>query len=305
MITIVVVVGLELNYGLLLGKHDYLAYNALRLAQTVVDHAGARRALDRGRAHRRVGADRRDRRAPLWSSRFGLARSVSRVGLGRFDRRLGLRTLWYGVRGQGNMVASSLNARLDLAMLPAFVAPAGVGLYSVATNISLIVHQISNTFAGLVLPAAAGDRERAHVKVIGSLYATLVIAAVLGGRAGAARPPAAGPGLWRRLPRRGRAAAAAAPGRRAVRRLLDRHGRAVRRQPPVHRHRRPSCLGMLVTVVGLLVFLRTGGVNAAAIVSSAAYTTVFVATLVAYKRVTGLAWSWFAPTPARLRALIR
>ena len=36
MITIVVVVGLELNYGLLLGKHDYLAYNVLRLAQTVV-----------------------------------------------------------------------------------------------------------------------------------------------------------------------------------------------------------------------------------------------------------------------------
>ncbi len=64
-------------------------------------------------------------------------------------------------------------------------------------------------------------------------------------------------------------------------------------------------LGMIVTVVGLLVFLRTGGVNAAAIVSSAAYTTVFVATLIAYKRVTGLSWSWFAPTPARLRALIR
>ncbi len=235
---------------------------------------------------------------------FGLARSVSRVGLGRFDRRLGLRTLWYGVRGQGNMVASSLNARLDLAILPAFVAPAGVGLYSVATNISLIVHQISNTFAGLVLPAAAGDRERAHVKVIGSLYATLVIAAVLAvGLALLARPllglvygddfrDAAEP-LLLLLP-----GAVLFAGSSIVTAGLYAANRPFTATVT-------QVLGMLVTVVGLLVFLRTGGVNAAAIVSSAAYTTVFVATLIAYKRVTGLAWSWFAPTPARLRALIR
>ncbi len=32
MFIIVLVVGLELNYGLLLGTHDYFAYNALRVA---------------------------------------------------------------------------------------------------------------------------------------------------------------------------------------------------------------------------------------------------------------------------------
>ena len=45
--------------------------------------------------------------------------------------------------------------------------------------------------------------------------------------------------------------------------------------------------------------------TAAALVSSAAYATVFVVTLVAYKSVTGMPWRWFAPTVARLRALAR
>ena len=36
MFIIVIVVGLELNYGLLLGTHDYFAYNALRFAQTAL-----------------------------------------------------------------------------------------------------------------------------------------------------------------------------------------------------------------------------------------------------------------------------
>ena len=45
-------------------------------------------------------------------------------------------------------------------MLPAFVAAASVGLYSVATNVSLIVFTLANTFAALVVPAAAGDARR-------------------------------------------------------------------------------------------------------------------------------------------------
>ncbi len=76
-------------------------------------------------------------------------------------------------------MAANVNARLDVAMLPAFVSAASVGLYSVATNISLIVYALSNTFSGIVLPDAARDPERGPAKVIGSLYATLAIAGVL------------------------------------------------------------------------------------------------------------------------------
>ena len=62
-------------------------------------------------------------------------------------------------------------------------------------------------------------------------------------------------------------------------------------------------LGMVVTVVGLLVFLRSGGVTAAALVSTASYATIFIATLIVYKAISGLSWSAFLPTPARVRAL--
>ncbi len=113
----------------------------------------------------------------------GMARSIGSLGIGRFDLHLGLRSAWFGVRGQGSLVAANVTARLDVAMLPAFVASASVGLYSVATNISLIVYQLSNTFAGLVLPSAARDPERGPFKVIGSLWASLA-------RGG---PPGAGP----------------------------------------------------------------------------------------------------------------
>jgi hypothetical protein len=62
---------------------------------------------------------------------------------------------------------------------------------------------------------------------------------------------------------------------------------------------------MAVTVVGLLIFLDSGGITAAALVSSASYATVFVATLIAYQRAAKLPWSSFVPTPARLRAFTR
>ena len=45
-----------------------------------------------------------------------------------------------------------------------------------------------------------------------------------------------------------------------------------------------------MTVVGLFVFLSSGGITAAALVSTASYATVFVAMLVAYKAVTGTPW---------------
>ena len=105
----------------------------------------------------------------------GLVRAVrARSGSARPTSASGLTSLWYGVRGQGSTVASNVTARLDVAMLPAFVSAASVGLYSVATNVSLIVYQLSNTFAGLVLPAAASDPERGPIKVVGSLWASLV-----------------------------------------------------------------------------------------------------------------------------------
>jgi len=53
-----------------------------------------------------------------------------------------------------------------------------------------------------------------------------------------------------------------------------------------------------VTIAGLILFLESGGIRAAAIVSTTAYTLVFVIALVLYRRASGLRWRDFAPTPS-------
>jgi O-antigen/teichoic acid export membrane protein len=51
--------------------------------------------------------------------------------------------------------------------------------------------------------------------------------------------------------------------------------------------------GGVVTVAGLIAFVPSGGINAAAAVSTTAYATVFVLNLVAYRRTAGLPWRAF------------
>jgi O-antigen/teichoic acid export membrane protein len=301
--TIILVVGLELNYGLLLGTHDFFVYNLLRFVQPaliagtfvvlwLLDELTVETAL--------IAATVGSASAMV----AGLARSVVRVGVGPLDPRLGLTSLWYGVRGQGSTVATNVTARLDVAMLPAFVTSANVGLYSVAANISLIVHQLSNTFAGLVLPAVASDPERGRIKVVGSLWASLLIGAALAAALGLFARPLLGlvygdsfrdaseplllllPGAVLFAGSSILAAGVYAAGRPFTATLAQ-------------------LFGMAVTVVGLFVFLRSGGITAAALVSTASYATVFVAMLVAYKAVSGSTWRSFLPTPARVRDLTR
>jgi O-antigen/teichoic acid export membrane protein len=301
--TIIVVVGLELNFGLLLGAHDFLFYNALRLAQPALAAASfvVLWWLDALTVVSSLIAATAGTALVL---AVGMARAVRKVGVGPPDLRLGLHTLWYGVRGQGVTLAANVNARLDLVMLPAFVAAAGVGLYSVATNVSLSVYQFASTFAGLVLPAAARDPGRGPLKVIGALYLTLAIAGILAiALALVARPllgavygddfrDAAEP-LRLILPGAVLFAASSIVGA----------GLYAAGKP--FTATLAQLAGVVVTVAGLAIFLRSGGITAAAIVSSASYATVFLATLVAYKRVTGLPWRALLPGRERFRALTR
>jgi O-antigen/teichoic acid export membrane protein len=55
------------------------------------------------------------------------------------------------------------------------------------------------------------------------------------------------------------------------------------------------------TVAGLLLFLKRGGILAAAIVSTVAYGLVLAIALVLYCRATGLAWRDVVLTPSRMR----
>ena len=303
MFIIVIVIGLELNYGLLLGTNDYVAYNLLRLVPMVLaalsliglwalDELTIKSTL--------IGTNA----AFLLVLTIGMVRSVRRIGVGPVDLQLGLSSLWFGVRGQGSTVASNVTARLDVAMLPAYVTAGQVGLYSVATNISLIVYQLSNTFAGLVIPAAASDTERSRVKVIGSLWASLLIAAVIAiGLALFARPLLG-------LVYGDRFRDAAEPLLLLLPGAVLFAGSAIL-GAGVYAAGRPftatfvQLVGMIVTIVGLVVFLSSGGITAAALVSTASYSTVFVAMLIAYQRVTDTPWRAFLPSPRHVRELTR
>ncbi|HYO94521.1 MAG TPA: oligosaccharide flippase family protein [Polyangiaceae bacterium] len=302
-VTIALVIALELNYGLMLGTQDFFAYNVLRFAAPALGTVSivVLWQLDQLTVESALIALTAGTAVTLT---VGLTRSVQRIGLGPIDLRLGRRALWYGVRGQGNTVASNLNARLDVAMLPAFVSTANVGVYSVATNVSLIVYQLSNTFAGLVLPAAASDPKRGAVKVVGSLYATLAVAGAMAvALAFLARP-------LLRVVYGDEFADAAEPLLLLLPGSVLFAGSSIL-SAGIYAANRPftatlaQLLGMLVTVVGLFVFLRSGGITAAALVSSAAYGTVFVTTLLVYKSISGLSWRALLPTPGRLRALAR
>jgi O-antigen/teichoic acid export membrane protein len=301
MFTIVLVVGLELNYGALLGTHAYVLYNALRFAHPALTAVGfvvllAADALTVDSALIAATA------SGVLVLAIGLGRSVGRIGLGPVVPRLGASALWYGVRGQGSTVANNVTARLDVAMLPAFVSASSVGLYSVATSVSLIVYQLSNTFAGLVIPATAREPRRGPLKVVASFWAALTIA----GAAAIALALLARPLLGLVYGNEFRDAATSLllllPGAVlfAGSSILN-AGTYAAGHPFTATS--TQLLGMAMTVVGLFTFLDTGGVTAAAIVSSSSYATIFVASLVAYRTVARLSWRSLLPFPARLRAL--
>ena len=298
---IALVVGLELNYGLLLGVQDFFVYNALRLAQPLLTMVGlvilwwqeeltVKSALIVAIAGSGIALA------------VGMGRALARIGVGRPALRLGLSSLWYGVRGQGTTVANNVTARLDVAMLPAFVSASSVGLYSVATNVSLIVYQLSSTFAGLVLPAAAREPERGPIKVIGSLWASLAIAGAAALALGLFAKPLLGLVYGDRFEDAAEPLILLLPGAVLFAASLILSAGVFAAGRPFTATM-AQVLGMVVTVVGLLVFLRSGGVTAAALVSTASYATIFIATLIVYKVISGLSWSAFLPTPARVRAL--
>ena len=187
-------------------------------------------------------------------------------------------------------------------MLPAFVAAASVGLYSVATNVSLIIYQLANTFAALVLPAAAADARGGARKVIGSFWAAMAVAIVLAAGLAILAEPLLGlvygdafrgadESLRLLLP-----GAVLFAGSSII-------GAGVYAAGRPFAATLPQLLGMVVTLIGLFVFVPDGGITAAAIVSSVSYASVFVAMIVTYLWITGIRGRELVPTRARLREL--
>jgi O-antigen/teichoic acid export membrane protein len=288
----------DLFMGMLLGDHDFLFCNAIRLVQPatvavifLVLWATGVLSVE----------------SALWTT-FGIGLATLLVTAWRVLRRHPLRrpswllarsTIWYGLRAHRTNLTSMANARLDLLLIPAFLAASSVGLYSVATSVSWIVVMVAGALAPLVLPAAARFAAQGSKTVIDALHATVGVASVLA----VAIALLAGVGvrlvygadfegsvLPLRLLLPGCVLLAAAG---VLSSGLNALGRPLTAALT-------NVGGMIVTVVGLSIFLRSGGINAAAVVSTVSYAVIFVSALILYRRASGIGWLEFRPSRTQL-----
>jgi len=233
-----------------------------------------------------------------------MVRAIRRHGVGAPDRKLALESLWYGFRAHGQSVGGFVTGRLDVFLMPSVLAASSIGLYSVATNVSGIVGTLSGTLAALVLPivAARGPRQGVRI-VVASMHATLFVGGLLGVvfvvLAGPAVNLVYGAGfhgsvfaLQLLVPGNIALSAAAVLGSGLA--AINRPGRSSLIQVP----------GAILTIVGLALFLKPGGIVAAAVVSTVSYTAVFVTALLLYRRAAALRWNDLLPTRDEL-AMIR
>jgi O-antigen/teichoic acid export membrane protein len=215
-------------------------------------------------------------------------RSLRRYPLGGFDRPLLRKTSWYGLKSHGGSISATINARLDLAILPAFLTAASVGLYSVAINISSILPVLTGTVALMLLPVAA-RRQGSSRTVILTLQATLGVALAIAIPLEILAPIAleliygsdfedAAEPLRLLLP----GAVAQSAGMVFWSGMLaeDRPLAASLAIVP----------GAFVTIFGLIVFLPIYGINAAAILTSVVYLGNVVVLAELYRRTLKIRW---------------
>ena len=292
----VVLMGIVFN-GILLGDQRFLAYNLMRLlipAQIAIGYV-ALLALGELSVEAALIVNAV---ATISTTIVAALACIGRHGVSRPQRPLLGTTLWYGVKAHGGSLAGFVNARLDLLIIPAFLAAASVGLYSVATNVSSIVGMLTGTVAVVVLPVAARDQTGSARVVVrtmhavlligGSLAIVLVLLADVALRLvyGASFVDAA-PALRILLPGEVLAACAAV--------ILS--GLLAANRPFLSSL--PYFLGAAITIVGLVLFLPDGDITTAATITTAAHAVVFVASVLLYRRFAGLAWTDFLrPPPA-------
>lgn len=213
---------------------------------------------------------------------------VVTVGLARRpDLGLTRRGLGYGLRLQGVALGELVTGRLDLMMLPAFVAAASVGFYSIAVNVTSMIMSLFGSLAFVVFPVATRQHGSGDLKIVGQgLRLTLVGGLVSVTVLGAISPwliafvfghdyLGALPSLWLLLPGVVLWSATSVLG--AGLQAAGRPGRASLAQ----------VVGVVITVVGLTFALPRYGIEGAAAVSTLAYASTFFVVFMALRSVPG------------------
>lgn len=296
-LAIVLVMMLQsVQWGMLLGDHDFLVYNAVRLLQPGLVAIGYFGCLV-------VGVFSVEAALAINAVATGAAflvaaiRLLQRIGLGHPSRQLMRETLSYGLKSHMGSVAGLVNARLDLLIVPAFLGAVSVGLYSVATNVTSIIITLTATIATIVMPVAARREKQSPHTVIRTLQVVMLIGVAIA-------LPLAGIANYALALVYGSDFEGAATALRILLPGVVLDAAAMVLWSGLLAANRPLLSSVaaipaaIITVGGLVLFLEEGGINVAAIVSTVAYTVVFVISVFLYKRVANLQWRQFLTPPS-------
>jgi O-antigen/teichoic acid export membrane protein len=296
LLTMPLIAVLQVLNGMLLGDEDFFFYNLTRfvypaftaLAYAICWIAGVF-TVELALIANAVGIG--------LALLLALQQLLKRHGIAGPDWGLLRRTLIYGLKAHAGSTGAIVNARLDFLVIPAFLSAASVGLYSVATNLSSIITTLTGTVAIMALPVAARRQGSARTVIL-TMHAALGIALAIAIPLAILAPwvlglvygsdfEAASTSLRLLLP----GAVVQAGGMVLTSGLL-----AANKPLWVSAAILPAAV---LTIVGLLIFLPTGGITAAAIVTSVVYSLQFVAMAFLYRRSLKIAWIDFIRAPAR------
>jgi antigen flippase len=276
--------------GVLLGNHDFLFYNLVRLLGPVAI-AGSYIVLWATDGLTVDAALVVNAVATVLALTVSATRAIGTVGLGRPDRRLLRETGWYGARAHGGSIAGLVNARLDLLIIPAILPAVSVGLYSVASNVTGVIGTLTGTVAKILLPTAVRS-ERSTATVVRTLQATLLIGTAIAVPLALLAEVALGLVYGSDFEEAATSMRILLPGE-----VLDAGSMVL--WSGLLAANRPflssvaAAPAAVLTIGGLLLFLESGGINAAAAVTSSAHAIVFVISASVYKHVAGMSWSQF------------
>jgi antigen flippase len=296
-VAIILVMMLQaVQYGMLLGGHDFFVYNLVRLVQPaliavayIVLWAVGALSVELALA---INAA-----ATIVAFAIAGGRLLRTQGFGRPSGRVLRETLSYGLRAHMGSIAGLVNARLDLLIVPAFLGAASVGLYSVATNVTSIIVTLTATIATIAMPVAARENKRSARTVIRTLHVVLLIGVAIAMPLAALADVALNVVYGAEFGDAATALRILLPGvvLDAAAMVLWSGLLAVNRPFLSSVAAIPAAI---ITVVGLILFLEDGGIDAAAVVSTCAYSVVFVVSVFLYKHVANLQWRQFLIPPA-------
>jgi O-antigen/teichoic acid export membrane protein len=270
----------------MLGTQDYLAFNLSRSAPSILLLPtylvlAILGDLTLVSALIATGA------ASVVTAAFVCRRVLRRLKLAVPQISVATTSLWYGFRAHAANLSGTINARLDIMIMPAILAAPQVGLYAVATAVSWMIGTLAAAVYPLVLPMAVERGDEGHWTTIRTFRVVVLLGTVVSVPLllaagwlltlvyGAGFEPAAS-ALRLLLP--GSVLFAGCQVLWSGLFALNRPATAAMTQLP----------GIALTVIGLALFLRSGGIEAAAIVSSVSYATVTLMTVVLYLRLTGV-----------------